>query len=334
MRAIYLYLVLLAAVPWAVSSAAAGLYELLRRALGYSPESGRAWEFLTDIFPVLIVAGVVWAHHWAVVRRQPAPSSRAQRHVPGSIAWPRRPGIVLLNVLGLAMAASALISLVWLAFDSVLNTGASLSGGAWWRDRLSLSVAVMLVGVPAWLGSWRLLQRAATTAPETERTSLERRQLLGFVVLVSSLLAIGFGVALLWLVLQALLGAGLDSNDISTMLKQLSATGVALAVLAYYGQTLRRDLAFGPARVGKLRVIALVAPGAEEALERLREETGTRIDVIGRLADTDAHEWTDLPALERQLAELYSQRNGESDRALLLLAPHGGSLHPYSPHRG
>lgn len=332
-RVVYLYIILLLAVPWALASAGQGLFELLRRLFGYTPELESTWSFVQDFLPALLVAGVIWVHHWAVIRRQAAPRGRGERLVPGGIPWPRRVGFALLTVLGLAILVPALISVLWLALDFLLNTGDTLSGENWWRDRLSASIAAGVVGAGAWLGGWMRLQRAAAAAPESERAASERRQLLGLVVLVSSLAAIGFGVSLLWLVLQALLGAGLDNNDVSWMLKNLSGAAIALGVLAYHGQVLRRDLAFGPARTARVKIVALVAAGAEDELERLREATGRRIEVIGYLAESQNGGWTDLPTLEKQLTELGAPGTSQEDRALLLLGPEGGSLHSYSHNK-
>ncbi len=329
----YLYIILLIAVPWALASAGQGLFELLLRLFDYSPEWEPRWSFVKDFLPALLVAGMIWVHHWAVIRRQAAPRRRGERHVPGSVLWPRRPGLVLMTVLGLAIVVPALVSVLWLALDFLLNTDDTLSGENWWRDRLSASIAAAVVGTGAWLGGWVRLQRAAATAPEIERAARERRQALGLVVLVSSLAAIGFGVSLLWLILQPLLGAGLDSTDVSRMLKYLSAATIALGVLAYHGQALRRDLAFGPARAAKVRIIALVAAGMEEELERLRETTGRRIEVIGYLSEPQNDAWTDLPTLENQLTELGAPETGQGDRAILLLGCKGGSLHSYSHRR-
>lgn len=345
-RAVYLYLVLLAAAPTALGSAAQGLYETLRRVFGYREEG---LGFLADFLPLLVVAGGVWAYHWTVVRGQAAlgdveavappqtggevgsyndgaPNGGAAR---GGIAWPRRLGYALLTALGIVVLAPAVVSVLWLGLDFALNTGGSLSGGAWWRDRLSVSLAAGLVGFGAWVGGWRPLQRAAAEAPMRERTAEERRRLLGVVVLVSALTAIGFTVALLWLVLQTLLGAGLDGGDVSRMLRYLAASAVALAILAYHGLLLRRDLAFGPARTAAVRVVALVAPGGEEALGRLRKRTGRRIEVLGHLGDGINGFASDLPRLEQQLAELDGKDHGAGDSALLLIGPDGGSVHPY-----
>ncbi len=329
----YLYIVLLFAVPIALGSATAVLYELLRRGLGYTPMAESAWQFLVGVFPLLLVSGVVWAHHWAVVRSQPAPKIDRDGHVPGTISWPRRPGIALLTVLGLSMVTVALVSIIWLALDFVLNTGDSLSGGAWWRDRVSWSVAAGLVGLPAWLGAWKLMQRAASAEPARERAASERRKLLGFIVLVAALAAIGFAVSLLWLVLQTILGADLDAGEVSRMLKNLSAVLVALGVLAYHGQTLRRDLAFGTTHGTPVQISAFVAPGAESQLARLREATGHRIEVVGFLAEVPNGGASDPSELAKQLAELGAPGGSHAERALLLLGPSGGSIHPYSHKR-
>ena len=332
-RVAYLWIVLLFAAPTALWSAATMLYELLRRGLGYDPRAESTWQFLVSVLPILLVSGVVWAHHWAVVRDQPSPRSEGERHMPGAILWPRRLPVAVLVALGLSMVTVAIVAVLWLSLDFVLNTGNSLSGGAWWRDRLSGSIGAGLVGLPAWLGGWNLLQRAAASAPQRERGASERRRLLGFIVLSGLLAAIGFGISLLWLVLQALLGAGLDGGEVSRMLKSLSAILVALSMVAYHGQTLRRDLAFGPALGTSVRISAFVAPGSEVLLAQLRESTGHRIKVVGFLSDVPRDARHDRTELEKQLASLSAPGSFRAERALILLGPNGGSIHAYSHQR-
>jgi hypothetical protein len=329
LRAVYLYLVLLIAVPTTLGSATDGLYELLRRLFGYR-EARSEWSFLRDVVPLVLVGGGVWIYHWGIVRRQAAFDNTTPAAGGGSIPWPRRPAIALLVAFGLALVAPALVSVLWLGLDWLLNTGASLSGPAWWRDRLSLSVAAGLVGTGAWLGGWTVLQRAAAAAPQHERDAVARRRLLAAVVLVSALVALGFGIALLWLILQTLLGARLDVGQVSNLLKYLSAVAVALGLVAYHGLILRRDRALVPTAPRRKRVVALVAPGAEEALATLRQRTGLPILVAGRLGLETTHVQADLPRLEELLANLDSENDGQNDSLLLLLRPDGGSLHAYT----
>jgi hypothetical protein len=244
--------------------------------------------------------------------------------------WPRRPAVALLTLLGLAMAVPALISLLWLGLDFVFNTDASLSGPDWWRDRVSIGLAGGVVGAIAWLGAWSVLQRAAATAPAEERQALERRLLLGTVTLVSALAALGFTVSLLWLVLRTLLGDPLDASTVSRALQDLSTAVLLAGVAAYHGVILRADLRLGSVRPRRVRVVALVAPGAEEALRDLRQRSGLRIDVVGHLAPDQADGHGDVAALQTLLADLRMHEQGQNDSALLILGPKGGSLYPYA----
>src|SRR5918911_1859149 len=329
LRVLYLYVVLLVAVPLALGSGTNGLYEVLRRLFGYQAPEGNA-SFLRDVLPLLLVGTVLWAYHWLVMRRQAALKTAAAPQAAGGIPWPRRPAVALLTLLGLAMAVPALISLLWLGLDFVFNTDASLSGPDWWRDRVSIGLAAGVVGTMAWLGAWSVLQRAAATAPAKERHALERRLLLGTVTLVSALAALGFTVSLLWLILRTLLGDPLDASTVSFALKDLSTAVLLAGVAAYHGVILRADLRLWgvpPRRVG---AVALVAPGAEEALRDLRQRSGLRIDVVGHLAPDQADGHGDIAALQTLLADLRTRAQGPGESALLILGPEGGSLYPYA----
>lgn len=231
------------------------------------------------------------------------------------------------------MVTVALVSIIWLTLDFVLNTGGSIAGGAWWRDRVSWSVAAGLIGLPVWQGAWNLMQRAASAQPARERAASARRRLLGFIVLVAALGAIGFAISLLWLVLQTILGADLDADEVSRLLKNLSAVIVALGAVAYHGQTLRRDLAFGTTHGTRVKISVFVAPGAEPQLARLRETTRHPIEAVRYLAEVPNSAVSDLSELERQLADLGTPGSLHAERALLLLGPSGGSIHPYSHTR-
>jgi hypothetical protein len=336
LRVSYLYLVLLAAVPAALGSVTYGLNEMLRRLFGYRPPLPSAaglWDFLPGAISVALVGGVVWAHHWSVLRRQaalaPAGVVAPPATPPGGIPWPRRPALALLTLFGLASAAPALVSLLWVGLDALLNTGGGLVGGAWWRDRLSFSLAAALVGTATWLGGWTVLQRAAAADPARERVADARRYLLGAVTIVGALFTLGFLIAMLWLVFRTLLGDPLRASGVSWLLKELSGVIVAAGVAAYHGLVLRGDQRLaGPPRA-RVPVVALVAPGAEATLAELREASGLRIDVAGRLSEADGTTGgaLDLATLREALGALGA--DGRDDRALLVLRRDGGELYRY-----
>lgn len=322
LRVLYLYLVLACAVPSALWAASAGIYEALRRLFGYraAPDS------LRDAMPVLLIGGAVWFYHWRVVRAQPA---RAGEEAGGAIPWPRRPALALLTLLGHAIAVPGGISLIWLGLDALFNHG--LRGSEWWRERLSGGVAATLVGGAVWLGAWTVLQRAANASPAIERTARARRLLLGGIVLSNALPAVGFAVALLWLLLRALLGEHLDADALSSALRYLSTAGVLLAVAAIHARVLRADLRIQAAGAPALRVRALIAADAEEALHALERSCDRPIEVVGHLSPIEELPGrVDLPLLQRMVADLGTPEHEACDSVLLLLRPDGGMLLCYT----
>ena len=333
LRVAYLYLVMLAVVPATLGGGGAALYEFVRRAFGYRAPYGGAGDFLRDTLPPLAVGGAIWAYHWAVLRRQaaldaPAPGARDQAWPAGAgIPWPRRPVLALLALTGLAITAPALVSLLWLALDGLLNTRAALGGVAWWRDRLSVSIAAGLIGAVTWLGAWSILQRAALADPGRERTAEGRRLLLSFVTLTGLLVAIGFLIALLWLVFRTLLGDPLGPTGLSRALKHLSAALVAGLLAAYHGAILRHDLRLAGPSPTRVRVVALVAPGAEGTLDALRARSRLRIDIAGHQAEGATGGQLDLATLGERLAALGTDEL--HDHALLTLYPDSGTLYLY-----
>ncbi len=329
LRVAYLYIVVLAAAPSALGGTIDFLYEALRRIAG--GQGGTLdWAFLPNTLPYMVVGGLVWAGHWLVVRRQPAPGGQLQADEPaGSIPWPRRPLLALLSLAGLATAAPALISLVWLVLDLAFNPRAALSGPDWWHDQLSLGLAAGSVGLVVWLGAWSILQRAARMAPAGERGADARRLLVGAVVVSTILVAAGFLVALLWLVLQGLLGAPGDASTPSQALQDLATVLVLGGLAAWYGQILRGDLRLGATRRAPVRVVTLVAQGAAEALGTLRERGGRRVEVAGYLVGEALTCGADPAALTALLAALPGAAPG-AESALVVLRPDGAQVYPYA----
>ena len=271
LRVLYLYLVLAAAVPAALGGGISMLYELLRRLYGYHPVEGE-WVFLQNVLPALLTGSLVWAYHWWEMRRSVAPAEDTA-HVPGSIPWPRRPAIALLTLLGLAITTPGVVSLLWLAVDFLLHTGATVTGPGWWIDRLSIGLAASVIGMAVWLMGWMRLQGAAIADPLHERNARERRLLLTAVLIASALPALGFMVAALWLVLRMVLGMPHDPETLASTLQYLETALVTGTLAAYHGMILQSDVQHGPAQ-RQVQVTALLAPGAEGLLGQLRIRTG------------------------------------------------------------
>ncbi|MGI8914713.1 MAG: DUF5671 domain-containing protein [Chloroflexota bacterium] len=346
LRVLFLYLVLIVAVPVTLGGGVDGLYELLRRALGYRSATGFS-DFVPGVLAAILVGGASWTYHWRIVRQQaryvdeartlppstgdqpPVESAPPDGPLPvdrgGVIAWPRRPGLALLTLLGLAAGATAFVSLLWLGLDFLLNSGSTLSGPDWWRDRLSASLATGAIGTAAWLGPWQRLQRA--TRVIAERAARERRLLLGFITVAGALLALGFLIALLWLAFRALLGVALGPHGVSTALKEFSGVLIALLVAAYHGVILRTDVAVTPAYRAMRRVRILLGVGSEPLVAALRQQRGLHVEVAGHLLDTANAEVLPPATISERLTAMGAA--SEDEQTLLVLTAEGGTILRY-----
>jgi hypothetical protein len=325
LRVGYLYLVLAVSVPMAAIAGWALFSESLRRAFGYQDFSSvNNWSFIADIVPVLVIGGALWAYHWIVVRDQAAlfdlPAVKG-------VVWPRRPAIAALSLSGLTATTVSCVSCMWLLIDWLLTTHGAADGGAWWRDQLSLSLAGVAVGAAIWLPAWMLLQRAAAADPSHERTSWERRWLLGAIVLGSALAAAAFTVAMLYQLFRGILQTT-DANTLSDGLRYGSALIVAVAVGTYHVVVFRRDREVRARRSVQLRLAALVTPGAEPMLDELRRRLDRPIELLGSTTADSPWPVMDRSALQRSLSAL--EQENRIDRALLVLSPVGGIVLPYT----
>lgn len=326
-RVIYLYLVLWVAVPMTAIGAGVLLTESLRRIFGYHVPFGNDWAFLVDAVPPLVVGGALWIYHWMILRRQAAIFDRPAP-ITGGILWPQRLYFAGLSLTGLATAAVAFVSLLWLGIDQLLGSHeAAYLGGGWWIDRLSWSLAGLLGGSALWLPAWARLQQAASADPQRERPAWERRWLLGVIVIAAALAGLGFAIGAFYQVFRGLLQTT-DANTLSDGLRYGSATVVAAAIAIYHGLIYQRDRsAVVPAPV-RVRVSALITAGTEETLKELKQRSGQRIERIGYLTQDDLGQLTDLATLQDQLATLATRDH--IDRALLVLRADGGLLYPYT----
>lgn len=309
----YLYIVLAASVAMTLISGTDLLYEILRRSFGDSA----GWHILQDTLPWLVVGSTLWIYHWALLRAESETEGEHQV-VPSD----RRLAISGYAAIGLAMAAPAAAILLWLVLDSLFGTHRTyVSGHQWWVDRLSAGIAILAVGLVLWAPSWRLLQQAAQDPDERGR--IERRWLVGASTLVGALAAIGFTIAFLWTLLQALLGGGLNATTDSNLFKYLGTALIALGIVAYFGFSLRADMRLSPGR-RRARIVALVEPGGEPLLDELRQRDGRRLQVQGYLTRRIEADHLGPNAVRERLDA------PETDRILLILGPDGALVYPYT----
>ena len=252
LRLILLYALALAAAGGVLASLALVLSVVIQAGLGERLSLGVYFSRISIPVSVLLPAGAIWviysrALRLTILELQPvsaglaegenaAPDQAAHRQ-----AGLRRLYFYVLGLLGLA-AAFAGVEIFLGQVIGALVSGSSLINGTS-RPLLANSLAMLLVGLPAWVVSLQPVQ--AEAAPETEagdhaRRSIVRRGAL-YLVLFAGVLGIMFSAGAL---LQRLLSALFGSPQVSPLLgglQQLKTLFLFVALFGYHWQILRTD---------------------------------------------------------------------------------------------
>lgn len=320
-RILYLGLVVTVAAGATLASAEAFCYFSLHNAFRHP--SPVEWSFVSDWVPPLLLGAIVWAYHWAVMRRQALFAEEAGiARTP--IPWPRRPLILSLALLCLGAACVALAALSWLVVDAVMGRA---TGG--WHDRVSVALPALVMGGGLWLVAWSTAQRAVRRDPGIEASTEERQRHLGAIVILSTLTAVGFTVALAVVLFQALLGTGLSVESVSRCLKDVATVALALAVAGYHGSILLRERPLRSRR-RTLRLLALVAPEAQETLAELDGLRNRRVELVGYLTTSGGDATMSVAELDPYLEGLESRTRVAG--ALLYVYVDGITVVPF--HKG
>ncbi len=220
------------------------------------------------------------------------------------------------------LVALVAIHMVVLAVANLLRVGAELAMGApsggftglpfvfnefsrpreLYREQASLAIALLVVGLPAWIIHFRVAQRAAMRALE-ERSSAFRSFYIHLVVFVTALLVFGYGQRALRLVLQgAYLGDGSQFSQFGPGAFGLEAdwparaAGAAVmaltaaAVLAYHLRLSNQDRRAVPiaGRAASLRHLALYGLAVIGLFWAASTTVSTLAGIWSRIADAVA----------------------------------------------
>ncbi|MEA2639117.1 MAG: hypothetical protein QOF51_511 [Chloroflexota bacterium] len=266
LRAVHGFLIVAIAVAVTLASIGQILHWLLARLLGVPvPGSSTGGDALTALVGPLASA-IVFGAAWALIRLSLARDAAGTEAV--RQAGVRRLYSHLVALVALATLAVGAAGLLWTLVDQLVGLGTPLSPNDV-RDQISLSVTLVLVGLPIWLLHWR-------PAPALgERLALSRR-LYVFAALLGSVLAtLGSGVYLASQLLNLALAVGGDRQAVEIG-HALSVLLVALAIAAYHTQVLRRDNAQRAAEESQT-VEAVPAP----ALTATPAATPIVVEIVG-----------------------------------------------------
>ncbi|HVD51352.1 MAG TPA: DUF5671 domain-containing protein [Candidatus Udaeobacter sp.] len=220
------------------------------------------------------------------------------------------------------LVALVAIHMVVLAIANLLRVAAELalgapSGGftglpfvfnefnrpaAQYREQASLAIALLVVGLPAWIIHFRIAQRAAVRSIE-ERSSALRSFYLHLVVFVTALLVFGYGQRALRLILQGTylgdgsqfsqFGPGAFGLEADWPARAAGAAAMALTAagaLAYHLWLSNQDRRAVPivGRAAQLRHLALYSLAAIGLFWAASTSVSTLAGIWGRIADAVA----------------------------------------------
>src|SRR3989442_1125361 len=230
------------AVAFSIGAALFGatqiLYYALARALGVSNPGGAGTNLLAALASpgsLLLVYGVAWF----LIRRRLARDAITQEA-------DRQAGVRRLytNLASLISLGAWAYGAAGLLGTLLVQTEAPIIGAAApdWKDPVSLSLTLVVVGAVVWLAHWRQAPWAA------DRQSLSRKLYVWAALLGSILAVLGGGVGLLNALLQQVFSAHPNLADISNLDfgRFLAIIAVAASVGFYHWRVLRADGAARP----------------------------------------------------------------------------------------
>lgn len=233
----FLYVLALSGVITVLTTAAMLVNILITKILGADITTANFINQIGGPISVGVPLGVVWAYygHWL------------NRHI-DSIGDPvrqsgmKRVYFYILSALGLGGAFIGVAVLIKFMID--LLTGVSLILDDALRSNLATAISLIVAWLPLWLMTWRPMQREALAEgdiAEHARRSVVRKGYLYLALFAGVIGGMVAAVALVFQLLNALLGGQTDSTFLSTILNDLQLLVLFAILLIYHLSVLRRD---------------------------------------------------------------------------------------------
>lgn len=270
----------------AIVAGASVLYSVAVWFLG-SPRAAEISDHFSSLPSALGAASaglLVWSYHRAVL----APRRQVERsEIDRTYLYVMALGGLLAGAVGVVILFGAFVEAL---------TGGELLAGDPALNTLLLAVILLAIGIPVWWRHWRVAATTVAAGDRDDVESLSRRVYLISLIGVGGLVALGTGIATVYLFLRDVLDGTLSSSTIRSLRIPLATLLASGAISLYHLGHYRADHASresqGP-RPTRRRVV-LVGP-LDIALERLLHESGS-VD-IERIV-TDGAPWSHQDVLD------------------------------------
>jgi len=280
LRAIEGFLAVAVSIAIALFGASQILYYALARVLGVANPGGAG----NDVLAALSAPGsqvIVYGIAWILISRRlerDAGTQEADRQ-----AAIRRLYTNLAALISLAAWAVGAAQLLGTLFEQAEGPIVGVKAGDW-RDPISISVTLIIVGAVVWLAHWRQAPWAA------DRQSLPRKLYVWAALLGSVLAVLGGAVGMINAVLQQAFGVQTNLDFAHFLAVVLVAVGVGV----YHFYVLRADNAARPLRAAEPPRARPVVPPATTvtapAVEALGPHSHRYTLVVTDASDDDIHQ--------------------------------------------
>jgi hypothetical protein len=263
LRKLYLYTAVFLGTVTVVASATTILAGILSRLLR-APTSGNVREPLA----VLIVMGVVWAYHAAVLYSDSRQS--AERPQQASIRRLYRYLVASVGLLALFIGLGGVVSIFFFVLDGDPFIGSLRQALAWF-------IAAIMAGGLVWLLPWRQIQAEAAgenADGQAERHALIRKIYLYLFIFMATMVVLGTVVYIVSQLVELLLGSRSTTRLLRDLGLALAYSLLAVGLWLYHGTILRHDnrAAAREERAGLSTLRVAILSGDQPALmARLRQ---------------------------------------------------------------
>ena len=322
LREAYLYLfAILGGLTTCLAAAGVMIFAVLAWITG-APSNDVAlahFRFFPTALSSLIIGAGIWGYHWSV--------ARGEAEVSGAGIWAaKRTYGYILTAVGLGAMGIGVARLVNTVVTIIAESGLPrLAGQDLWREPLSMSATLLILGVPLWGIYWTRVQRRVEDDGFLERESPARRVFI-FAALGTGVVALLFGAStLLFFLFRDALADSLSRDTLHDARASIDVIVAVAIFLPYYWLVYRNDRmaeldAVSDERKGRppKAIAVLVREGGDSFVRHLETTLGYEVGVL-RWVDSDAT----LPELTSEESDSLAERIADATGQSVLLVPNG-----------
>ena len=238
LRKVYLYATVGLGAAGALLAVGRILYWILLNALGAVDEELGFIDDFARVVPIALVAATAWYYHRYHLQRD----ATLVAELPQQAAI-RRVYSYILTAIGIALLAVGAYGILSLVIGILTGEAETLDlPENFLRQKLSLYVTLLFVGLVAWVWYWRQIQQQVDADESGEEQSSLVRRIYLYAVASASVIAVVIAIGtLLYEALRSVLGIEAWSGLIDSLRTNASVALVAITLLAYHVRILRRE---------------------------------------------------------------------------------------------